>query len=334
MRLLVAPDAFKGTLRASAVAAAVGRGVEAAGVEPPDLVAVADGGEGTLEALLLGLGGETLGAAAHDPLGRRVTAGFGLLEDGTLGVVEAAAASGLPLVDEAERDAESASSYGTGELVAAAVAAGAQVVVVACGGSASTDGGAGALEAIAASGGLRGARLVALHDVRTTWERCAAVFGPQKGADPAAVERLARRLEVLAATLPRDPRGVVGTGAAGGLAGGLWAAHDAALVPGAAFVLDALGFDERLRAAHALVVGEGRLDATTLEGKACGEAAVRARQAGVACHAVCGQDALSRFDRRILDLGHVLEAGTPDELERAGEQLARRLLRDAGIASA
>src|SRR3954467_14893468 len=105
MRLLVAPDAFKGTLRAPQVAAAIGRGVEAAGFEPPDLCPIADGGEGTMEALLLALGGETAGATVRDPLGREVRAGFALLEDGGTAVVEVAAATGLGLVSDQERGA-------------------------------------------------------------------------------------------------------------------------------------------------------------------------------------------------------------------------------------
>src|SRR6478735_8548176 len=164
--VLVAPDSFKGTFRATEVAAAIGRGLESAGLRPPDLCPVADGGEGTMEALLTALGGETAGARVHDPLGREVDAGFALLEGGGTAVVEGAQASGLGLVAEAERDAEAASSRGTGELIAAAV-------LLACGGSATTDGGAGAIEALTEAGGLRGARLVCLCDVRTPFERAA-----------------------------------------------------------------------------------------------------------------------------------------------------------------
>src|SRR5918999_911335 len=116
-------------------------------------------------------------------LGREIRAGFGLVEDGGTAIVEMAAASGLGLVAENERDAWAASTYGTGQLIAAAAEAGAQVIVVAVGGSATTDGGAGALEAIEDAGGLRGAQLVVLCDVRTPFEDAARVFGPQKGAD-------------------------------------------------------------------------------------------------------------------------------------------------------
>src|SRR5919198_6671535 len=119
-QVLVAPDSFKGTFAAPAVASAIGRGLERAGFPPPDLCPIADGGEGTMAALLTALGGETAGAAALDPLGREVQAGFGLIEDGATAVVEVAEASGLARVAPEERDAEAASSRGTGELIAAA----------------------------------------------------------------------------------------------------------------------------------------------------------------------------------------------------------------------
>jgi glycerate kinase len=323
--VLVAPDSFKGTFRAAQVAGAIGRGLERAGLMPPDLCPVADGGEGTLDALLPQLGGELVGVSVHDPLGRSVQAQFGLVEDGGTAVVEMAAASGLGLVAEGERDAFAASTYGTGELSAAAVDAGAAVVLVAVGGSATTDGGAGALEAIEEAGGLRGARIVVLCDVRTPWEQAPRVFGPQKGADAALVARLEARLDALAAALPRDPRGVPMTGCAGGLSGGLWAAHGAALEPGAPWVLDALDFDVRMRASRAVVTGEGKLDEQTLQGKLVGEIGTRARQAGVPLHAIVGRDALDGFGKRIIDLQVVQEATTLEEIEAAGEALGAAL---------
>jgi glycerate kinase len=324
--VLVSPDSFKGTLRAAEVASCIGRGLERAGLAPPDLCPVADGGEGTLAVLLGALGGETAGTTASDPLGRPVAAGFGLIEDGGTAIVEVAEASGLHRVADHERDAYAATSRGTGELIAAAAAAGAQVVLVAAGGSATTDGGAGAIAAIDEAGGLHGTALVVLCDVRTPFELAAERFGPQKGADPAAVARLRERLDAQAQKLPKDPRGTPMTGAAGGLAGGLWAHYGARLEPGAPFVLSALGFDARMRAARAVVVGEGRLDATTLEGKIAGEIATRARQAGVPAHAIVGANGLDRFGARILDLQVILEAGTRDALEDAGAELGRRLL--------
>jgi glycerate kinase len=324
-QVLVAPDAFKGTFRASEVAGAIGRGLERAGLVPPDLCPVADGGEGTLDALLPGLGGEVVGAVAHDPLGREVRTGFALVEGGGTAIVETASASGLALVAEEERDAWAASTSGTGELIAAAIDAGAQVVLVAVGGSATTDGGAGAIEAIAERGGLRGARLVVLCDVRTPFEDAPRVFAPQKGADPDTVARLEERLGALAATFPRDPRGVPMTGAAGGLSGGLWAALGAVLEPGAAWVLDALDFDARMRAARAVVTGEGRLDEQTLQGKLVGEIGTRARQAGVPLHAIVGQDRLDPFGKRIIDLQRVYEATDLAAIEAAAEALGADL---------
>jgi glycerate kinase len=292
---------------------------------PPDLCPVADGGEGTLEILLTALGGETRGARVHDPLGREIDAGFALLEDGRFALVETAAAIGLWLVDESERDAWAASSAGAGELIAAAAQTGADVVAVSVGGSATTDGGAGALEAIEAAGGLGGAKLVVLSDVRVPWERGPAIFGPQKGADPAMVLRLEQRLDEIAERLPRDPRGVPMSGAAGGLAGALWAAHGAGLEAGAAFVLSALDFDDRMRAARCVITGEGRLDQQTLQGKIAGEIGTRTRQGGVPLHAIVGQDALDGFGKRMIDLQWVLEAGTLDAIEAAGEELGAAL---------
>ncbi len=321
--VVAAPDSFKGTFRATEVAAAMERGLEAAGWQA-DRCPIADGGEGTLEALLTALGGETAAAEAHDPLGRPLRAGFAVLEDGTA-VVEASAASGLNLVPAQERDAVAASTAGTGELIAAAAATGAGEIVVAAGGTGTTDGGAGAVAAIEAAGGLDGARIVVLCDVRTPWEHAAEVFAPQKGAGPEEVRQLTQRLHELADRLPRDPRGVPMTGAAGGLAGGLWAAFDAKLVSGAAFVLDALNFDARAGAARAVIGGEGRLDRQSLAGKALGEVAVRCRQRGIPCHAIVGSDGLRPFDNRLLDLATVDEATTLEEIEAAARALGERL---------
>lgn len=324
--MLIAPDSFKGTFSAVAVAEALRRGLAASG-QPAAVCPVADGGEGTLDALAGALELERLLVSVRDPLGREVTAAFGL-GPGGVAVVEMAAASGLALVGEDERDALAASSYGTGQLIAAAVAAGARTVYVAVGGSATTDGGEGALRALAESGGLGAARdgrdavaLVVLCDVRTPFELAPATFAPQKGASPQQVRELEHRLHRLARELPRDPRGVPMTGAAGGLAGGLWAAHGAELLSGATFVLSAVGYDARMRAARAIVTGEGRLDRQSLSGKIVSEVATRARQAGVPCHAVVGSNALDPFDARILDLQLILEARTLAELEAAGAEL-------------
>lgn len=346
--LLLAPDKFKGTFTALEVACALARGITGragasarsragTGGDPTqltlDICPLADGGEGTLSALVDALALKRIHALASDPLGRPLEAELGIGARG-VAVVEVAAASGLALLDERERDPVRASSYGTGELIAAALEAGASQLYVAAGGSATVDAGAGALQALRerlgddprATLAQRGAQLTVLCDVRTPFEQAARVFGPQKGADQATVRRLSDRLERFARAAPHDPRGVPMSGAAGGLAGGLWAALDARLEPGAAFVLGALGYDARMRAARAVVVGEGRLDRQSLAGKALCEAATRARQAGVPCHAVVGQNALERFDARILDLQLVLEASSLDQLEAAGARIAEHIL--------
>jgi glycerate kinase len=320
--VLIAPDSFKGTLMAGEVADAVARGVRAAG-HPARVMPVADGGEGTLAALAPALGLKPQVVRVSDPLGREIEAEFAWADH--TAVVETAAASGLGLVRSRERDAMAASTRGTGELIVAAARQGVKRILVAVGGSATTDGGRGAIQAIRRAGGLGDARLVVLCDVRTPFEDAARVFGPQKGASPDQVGRLSRRLQQLARSYARDPRGLPLTGAAGGLSGGLWAEFGAQLVPGAAFVLDEIGFDARMREARAVITGEGRLDFQSLAGKAVAEVATRCRQAGVPCHAVVGQLDLDLFSRRILDLQQVLEAGTPAELARAGQTLAGRL---------
>ena len=314
---LVAPDSFKGTFSAREVAAAVAGGLRAAGREAVELP-VADGGEGTMEVLVTALGGEVRTATVSDPLGRPVEAAYALLPDGSA-VVEMAQASGLSLVAESERDAWAASTRGTGELIAAAAQAGASPVVVTVGGSATTDGGAGALEVLDELDG--GIEMRVVCDVRVPFEDAPRIFGPQKGADPALVTRLERRLDELASSFPRDPRGVPMTGCAGGLSGGLWAARGAELLPGAPYVLDAIGFDALMRASAFVVTGEGSLDAQTLQGKIVGEVATRCRQGGVTCHAIVGRDELDPFEERIIDLASVTEATTLAELQGAAAAL-------------
>jgi glycerate 2-kinase len=322
--VLVAPDSFKGTFSAREVAAAVAAGLRDAGREAHELP-VADGGEGTMDALVAALGGEVRRETVSGPLGRPVEAGFALLPDGSA-VVEMAQASGLALVAEPDRDAWAASTRGTGELIAAAASAGAAPIVVTVGGSATTDGGAGAIEALKEAGFEPAASSPALDmrvvcDVRVPFEDAPRIFGPQKGADPALVERLERRLDELAASFPRDPRGEPMTGCAGGLSGGLWAAYGAKLVPGAPYVLDAIGFDALMRGSAFVVTGEGSLDEQTLQGKIVGEVATRCRQGGVTCHAIVGRNRLDPFGERIIDLASVTEATTLEEIRHAGRAL-------------
>jgi glycerate kinase len=287
--VLVCPDSFKGTYDAHTVADSLAAGVRTAGGIPMCLP-LADGGEGTAAILHEVLGGSWVPAQVTDPLGRPVAAGFVLLPDQHTAVVDVAAASGLTLVPVEARDAEAASTYGTGQLIAKAVESGARRILVACGGSATTDGGEGALDALAEAGGLDGAELVVLCDVRTPFENAAEVFAPQKGADEAAVRRLTERLHVLADGWPRDPRGVLRSGAAGGLSGGLWATLGATLVSGIDTVLDAVGFERFVATADLIITGEGRLDTQSAEGKVV--AGVLGRAAATPVHVAAGEVAL------------------------------------------
>lgn len=314
-RALIAPDKFKGTLSAAEVAEAIAAGLEGWEAE---VYPVADGGEGTAEILLGVLGGEWVVGEASDPLGRVVEARYAFLEDGAVAVVEVAAASGYELVSEEGRDAVAASSRGTGQLMADAVARGARKVIVACGGSATSDGGAGILEVF----DPESAEVVVLTDTAIAFEDAPRVYGPQKGASRGQVEELERRLDRLAASLPRDPRGVAATGAAGGISGGLWA-HGAELVPGAAYVLDAIGFDELLTGAGIVFTGEGRLDETSLTGKAPAEVAQRARAAGVPCHAIVGQCGLDRERAAEAGFVSVKEASTVPQITSAASSISR-----------
>ncbi len=317
-RALVAPDDFKGTFTAAEVAAAVARGLRAAGVEAEELP-IADGGNGTMDAVVQALDGELRTATVEDPLGRRVEARWGMLPDGTA-VVEMAEAGGLMRVTPEERDPWAASTRGVGQLIAEAARAGAHRVLLGVGGSATSDGGVGAVEALEEAG--VDVPIEVMCDVRVVYEDAGKVFGPQKGADPAMVERLTGRLHEIAERAPRDPRGVPMTGGAGGLSGGLWAFRGATLQPGAAFVLDTVGFDDRLRRASFVVTGEGAMDEQTLTGKAVAEVATRCRQGGVACHVVVGVNRLDPVRTRLLDIASVTEATTLEELEEAGRRIA------------
>lgn len=286
VHVVAAPDTFRGTAAAADVAAAVGRAATAAGWTV-DEVPLADGGEGMLDVL----GGPNRTTTVTGPLGDPVVAPWRFAGRGA--VVEMARASGLALVGGPEaNDPVAATSSGTGELIAAAVDAGCRRIVVGVGGSASTDGGLGAVRALEPLARLRGIELVVACDVRTRFVDAAAVFAPQKGASQAQVELLRRRLERLADVYLRsygvDVRDLEGSGAAGGLAGGL-AAAGARLVPGFDLVADEMDLHDRLEDADLVVTGEGFLDEQSFEGKVVGGVASVAAAAGVPVLAVVGR---------------------------------------------
>jgi glycerate kinase len=321
MTVLVAPDSFKGTYTAAEVAAAIAAGVHDGGRSATELP-VADGGEGTFDALCRSLRTVPVTVDVVNSWGEPLQATIGLAADGTA-VVEVAQASGLTAARNSPADALSANTYGTGIMVAAAVNAGATHILVAAGGSSTTDGGAGAVQAIKENGGLRAARITVLSDVTTTFLDAARVFGPQKGADPAAVRLLEDRLAALATSYPRNPAGVPRTGAAGGLSGGLWAHFGADLVSGADAVLDAAGFDALLVSADAVVVGEGRLDSQTGEGKIISAILARVRKTGreIPVVAVVGSvaDDLGDYARNFAD---ILIATDAAAMRTAGKAVA------------
>lgn len=321
-RILIAPDSFKGTYDAIQVAEALARGVEEGGCVA-DLCPVADGGEGTSEILCRASGGQRLKAEARGPLGEPRAAAFSLIDGEAY--VDLAEASGLALLGPDELDPLAATTTGTGELMVAALDAGAERIFVAAGGSATVDGGSGAIEAIIEAGGTGAAAITVLCDVETPFERAAKVFGPQKGADPAAVARLENRLDELARRWPHDPRGLPMSGAAGGFSGGLWAVLGARLLPGATYVLDRLRFESRLRDAEAVIVGEGSLDEQSFMGKIVGEISARAAVAKRPVHAVCGRSHLDPENALAHGLASIREAGDPAALTAAGREIATLL---------
>ena len=312
MRALLCPASLKGVLTARAAAAALAAGVRKAGAEAVELP-VADGGEGTADALYHAHGGEWREALVSDPLGRPLSARWLLLPDGG-GVVEAAAAIGLPLLTPGERDPLVGSSRGLGELVLAALHAGVGSLVVGLGGSATVDGGAGLGEV------LRDLPVptTVLCDVRTRLADAARLFGPQKGASPADVSVLEQRLAGIPELAPYAE--LEGAGAAGGL-GAAFAALGGTLVAGAPTMLDLVRFDEHLAKSDLVVTGEGQVDETTAEGKAPGVVASRCTAAGVRCVVFGG-----RVVRPLDGAETVSLSGDPSRAHDDLEELGRRLV--------
>ncbi|KFI65609.1 glycerate kinase [Bifidobacterium cuniculi] len=303
MKIVIAPDSFKGSLTAKEAADAMAAGVRRA-MPDAEIVCVpmADGGEGTVQSLVDATGGTLLTATVTGPLGTPVDATYGLLGDGSTAVIEMAAASGIGYVDETTRDPRVTTTYGTGELIRDALDHGATSLIVGLGGSATNDGGAGMAQALGvrlldddgrelAPGGATLATLthvdisgldprLAQTDLRLasdvtnplTGERGAsAVFGPQKGADEAMVEQLDAALrhyaQVIRQDLERDVEHVPGAGAAGGLGAGFLAFTGARMQSGISLVIEATGLETLAQDADLCLTGEGRIDAQTRYGK-------------------------------------------------------------------
>ena len=313
VRILIAPDKFKGSLSAPAAAEAIARGLRSVWPDAQlDLAPIADGGEGFAEALKVALGAEWVNVASEDALGRAIAARYAWLDGERLAILEISEASGLHRIAPHERDPLRADTFGTGILIAHAIARGARRIHVGLGGSATTDGGAGMARALgfrfldgegrdfpAAPGALQSVaqivrpadrvlpEIFAASDVQNPLlgERGAArVYGPQKGADAAAVALLDRALtrlaDVCAADLGCDHRDVPGSGAAGGLGFGLLSFCNAKIRPGFEMISETLHLGRRIAAADLVITGEGRIDDQTLDGKGPAGVAALARSAG------------------------------------------------------
>ena len=365
MRIVIAPNAFKGSLSALEAATAIGEGVR---IAAPDaelvLVPIADGGDGTVDALVQATQGERRSRRVRGPLGDSVDAEYGLIDGGSTAVIEMAKAAGLALVPPDKRDPRVTTTYGVGELMQQAFDAGARHFIVGIGGSATNDGGAGMAQALGyhlldengrelSPGGLALKRLARIHvgGVHANWKEtevdvacdvtnpltgprgASAVYGPQKGATPEMVAELDDALHHFATIIRRDlgvdVEPLPGAGAAGGLGAGLMAFSGARLRPGAEMVMEALHLDERLTGAQLVITGEGRIDSQTARfGKGPAAVARHAKQAGIPVAAIGGSVA-DETELRLLFDGLEATVVEPGTLEEAIAQARPVLVRAA-----
>jgi len=316
--VLVAPDSFKGTWSAAQVAGFMAAGAHEAGWQSIS-VPLADGGEGTLDAVVSAQRLEARQVTAHDPFGEEIECRL-LLGDG-MAYVEAAEAVGLALVRRLDaRSAVTASSRGVGELINHALAAGARQIMVGVGGSATSDGGAGLIEALDLGRWSDRVHVEVLTDSATSYEEAAQVFARQKGADETGVLRLTQGLHDQAGKLPRDPRGVPATGCGGGMSGALWA-HGATLSSGADRVMDLLGIDDKIASADLVMTGEGCLDAQTLTGKLVARLAQHVARRHRPLVVIAGRVELTAGQCTRLGAAEVKEAGSPETITGAAREL-------------
>ncbi len=324
MHIVVAPQSLKGSLTAAEAGQAIAQGIQRVYPEASiTIVPVADGGEGTVQALVDATHGHLIEQTVTGPLGHPVTAFFGLLGDGQTAAIEMAAAAGLPLVPHAQRDPRIATTYGVGELIVAALDYGCRRFIIGIGGSATNDGGAGMAQALGATLLMEngetiargGAALATLAHITTATmdprlQTCtfdvacdvtnplygplgaAAVYGPQKGATPAIVAELDAALQHYARIIERDLHESVsdipGAGAAGGLGAGMIAFLHATLRPGAQIVFEAVHLEEKLRTADLVLTAEGQLDVQTGYGKSVGAVAHMAKRYSLPVIAIAG----------------------------------------------
>ncbi len=366
MRVVVAPDSFKGSLDAQSAARAIARGI---GRERPDVTVLecplADGGEGTLDVLLAATGGERRIVNAYDPVGRPIDVPVGLSSDGTTAIIELAKASGFGLLAEHERNPLLTSTYGTGQVIRAAIESGIDKIILCLGGSATVDGGAGMMQPVGLRliddagqtmlEGICGGQLSriwrigwhnppeGLEDVHFTIacdvlnpacgpNGAAIVFGPQKGADAKAVQILERGLAHWASTLEhatgKKIRNEPGTGAAGGVALPLLAFCQVEMVPGVDVVFDAIDLAGKVVDADLVITGEGRLDDQSMMGKVVGSISRLCRGAHVPCVAMVGaMDPEATLAKASLDRVYAMDCPLEETAQRL-EATARIVIRE------
>ncbi len=324
-KIIIASDSFKGSLTSSQVADAIREGVISVYPSAEIIrITVADGGEGTTDAVMECLGGKSVRLSVSDPSGRTIEAEYGLIDDGETAVIEVAAASGLTLLSQEERNPMLTSSYGTGEMIADALKRGCRRIMVGLGGSATNDGGLGMLSALGYrfydSEGriLQGcgkslkevvyiddseaitktdrAEFILISDVRNPFfgpEGAAHIFAPQKGADPSMTEELDKGLEHFSKIIHdysgKDISNIPGAGAAGGLGGAFLGFLDGRIENGIEMILDLQHFDDLISDADMIITGEGKIDSQTVMGKVPYGVLKRAVNQGVPVIALCGQ---------------------------------------------
>ena len=365
MRIVVAPNAFKGSLSALEAAEAIGEGIRVAARDTElVLVPIADGGDGTVDALVAATQGERRTLRVRGPLGDPVAAEYGVIDGGSTAVIEMAKAAGLALVPRDKRDPRITTTYGVGELLQHAYDAAARHFIVGIGGSATNDGGAGMAQALGyhlldekglelPPGGLALTRLARIHvgGVHANWKEAkvdvacdvtnpltgprgaSAVYGSQKGATPEMVAELDAALhhfaEIIRRDLGVDVEQLPGAGAAGGLGAGLVAFSGARLQPGAEMVMEAIHLDERLMGAQLVITGEGRLDSQTARfGKGPAAVARHAKNAGIPVVAIGGSVA-DETELRLLFDGIEATLVEPSSLDEAITQARPLLVRAA-----
>lgn len=368
-KTVVASDSFKGCLSSAQVADAVEKGIHEIYHDCEVVkLAVADGGEGTMEALVTTMGGSIVKVQVQDPLGRPVTAEYAIV-DGTTAVIEMSRASGLTLLKEEERNPMLTSTFGAGQMVADALSKGCRRFIMGLGGSATNDAGTGMLEALGyrfmdaegnvlegrgeslgkiryidasdAVAGLKDSNFIVACDVDSPFcgpKGAAYVYGPQKGATPEMVKELDEGMQAFSRLVYKetgtDIMNIKGAGAAGGLGGALNAFLDADLKKGADMVLDAIGFDQMIEDADLVITGEGKIDSQTLNGKLPSAVARRASGRNIPVMAICG-----RTEVESLPCFASICPVTPQEMpleqamqpDIAMENIRERLVRDIAL---